>query len=624
MFRLDDAPPDPVSSHRVSEQDGPTAADDAPRSGKPIDISRVLLAIKRARWVLGGAAAGGALFGVVVGKTVAPVEYASHATLLWEPDEGEQADRVRAEKTLVDTIELPSMLAAIRERLDLPMTVEQVGARIEVTTTNQSNVLVLIARSDDATSAQHIGDAAVDALLDTRRRLRRARAADDLAHVDGDLVRARDATEAARAELVAFRREHRLVDVPAETEQAIQEAARLRSEANTANADAAAESARATALRGLVGGESETTVLSERIVYPGAVKRAEVRVEKATLGAELSDQHPSVLALGSAEGALAEGSGASSATAEKTIGRNPQWDAVRQGLAKAAVDESALRSRHDAYAGLAEAAEKRVGELGEVEGRAASLLGAAKSAEKRLGELEVERAALNDANESPRAGLRVLADPDLPSAPSKSMRKMIAIAAPVGALLVALLAVLVRAVWGLRVHTANELAYHAGLPVVATSAWPLDRTQLQELVDDLADSWPRAAATPLGHPVNFALLAVGRHDAPLAEKVARRLGRCISRRDASPSRPGNIATSVRALEQNHPETRRLARRADKLLLIVRAGSHSALAVRRLKGLVGRSDRIGLVLVGARAELMGLPDRAGETEAFWRGACSAGK
>jgi uncharacterized protein involved in exopolysaccharide biosynthesis len=623
MFRLESPYSSAPPSHAPGEKRG--AADpsaEAPRAGKPIEIARVTLALRRAQWLLVGAGVAGAALGVGLGKTVAPVEYASHATLLWEPNDAEQADRSRAEKTLVDSIELPSMLASIRERLDLPMTVDQVGARIEVTTTSQSNVLVLVAKSDDPKSAQHIGGAAIESLLEARQRLYRARAADDLALLDGDLSRARDATQAARADLVSFRREHHLVDVSSETEHAIHEAARLRSEANSADAEAAAEAARATTLRGKALSESERTVVSERIVRPGAVKLAELQVEKAKLGAELSEAHPNVLALGSAEEALAGEASASGTSAEQTIGRNPQWDAVQQNLAKAEADESALRTRHDAYANLAEAAEKRVGELGEVEGRAASLLATVKAAEKRLGELEVERAAMKDASESPRSGLRVLADADLPTAPSKSLRKIIAIATPIGALVVALLAILVRALWGLRVHTANELAYHAGLPVVATSAWPNDPTQLQELAVDLTDAWPSTASTPLVRPPTVALVALASGDTTLAEKLVRCMDRRISRRDALPSLSETIATSVYALEKNHPETRRLARRVDKLLILVRAGEHSALGVRGLREIVGRSDRIGLVLVGARAELMALPDRAGEADAFWRAACSA--
>lgn len=620
MFRLEEPPPARSASpprERGAREDQAEPA----RPGKPIELARIGLALRRAKLVLVGTGLLGVGLGVALGRTVAPVEFASHATLLWEPDQAEQADRTRAEKTLIDSMELPSILWSIRERLGLPMSIAQVGARIEVTTTNQSNVLVLVAKAADGASAQRLGDAAIGALLDARTDLHRARAVDDLARLDADLGRARDAASAARAELTAFRREHRLVDLPSETEHAIREAARLRSEAHTAQADAAAESARADSLRKMAGAEPERTVLSERIVHPGAVNLAEVRVQRAKLGAELSDTHPNVLALDAASAALGDDD-AGSATAEQTVGRNPRWDAVQGELVHAEADERAQKTRHEAYSGLAEAADDRVRELGEVEGRAATLLATVRAAESRLGDLEATRAVLADGAGSPRSGLRVLADADLPTQPSKSLRKAFAIATPLAAVLLALASVLVRALWGLKVHTANEVAYHAGFPVLATSAWPIDR-DLHELAIDLADARSSATVPSSDRPERIAVLALSAVEVDLTEKLVRRLAR-VSRRDASSraETPTTITTTAHPLSGHHPEARRVARRADKLLVVVRAGAHSAFAVRRLRALVGRSERIGLVLVGARPEYVALSDRVGEADAFWRGPCSA--
>src|SRR5579864_666623 len=118
------------------------------RQGKPVDVSRLAIRVRKAKWALGISVVLGGIVGVTVGKFDAPIEYESHATLVWEPDESETADRARAEKTLLDTIGVPTALAEIRQKLDLPVTLEQLKKRLDVTTTAQSNVLVLSAKGE--------------------------------------------------------------------------------------------------------------------------------------------------------------------------------------------------------------------------------------------------------------------------------------------------------------------------------------------------------------------------------------------------------------------------------------------------------------------------------------------
>ena len=606
MFRIEDD-----AARKEAPEEPPKAA------GKPVEIARVVHALRRARFLVVGVGVVGAVAGVALATAAAPVEYESHATLVWEPDEVEMADRQRAEKTLIDSIEIPTILASIREKADLPMTVEQVGKLLDVTSTPQSNVLVLAAKSDDPETARRIADAAVETLLEQRERLYRARALDEGGRLDADLSRARATAEKARAELLAFRREKGLVDASAETQTAIESVAKLRGEADAARADADAEAARADTLRGRARKEGERTVLSERVVHPAAVKLAETRADHASLGAQLSSEHPKVQALDSAETALTdsartEGRGA---TAEQTIGRNPQWDVVQESLVKAEADESALRKRHDAYRDLASAAEKRLGELGEIEGRASGLLATVNAAEKRLDELELAAAKAHDAAESPKAGLRILVPADLPGKPSKSLRKPVAIAIPIVAVVLALIGVLLRTLWGLRAHTANEVAFAAGLPVVATSTWPVEKELLDELAGELLDAAP-------GSVGDVAVLGFSQAEVSLASKLARRLSRRVSARDGRDGQAHSFETSSRPLERNHPEVRRLARRAPRVLVVVRSGAHSLFTLRGLEATVGRGDAVAVVVVGLPTALAALPDRAGGVESFWREHCKA--
>src|SRR5262249_44836741 len=105
---------------------------------------------------------------------------------------------------------------------------------------------------------------------------------------------------------------------------------------------------------------------------------------------------------------------------------------------------------------------------------------------KRVEELELRRAKAADQVESPISDLRVLVQAVRPSAPERSLRKLIALAAPLFAGVVALVVLLARALWGLRVQSPNEAAYWSGLPVVASSTWPLERRRLVALVDEIA------------------------------------------------------------------------------------------------------------------------------------------
>lgn len=62
--------------------------------------------------------------------------------------------------------------------------------------------------------------------------------------------------------------------------------------------------------------------------------------------------------------------------------------------------------------------------------------------------------------------------------------------------------------------------------------------------------------------------------------------------------------------------RRPARLADRVLVVVAAGTLSITDAARLCTSLGRTSGVGLLLVGLKAELVRLPDRAGEAERFW--------
>ncbi|HKP57517.1 MAG TPA: hypothetical protein VJV78_12385 [Polyangiales bacterium] len=184
---------------------------------------------------------------------------------------------------------------------------------------------------------------------------------------------------------------------------------------------------------------------------------------------------------------------------------------------------------------------------------------------------------------------------------------------------------------GLRVHTARETAFWANAPVVASSTWPREATALRELVDELSDAALGLRGTTL-------VVGAGVHEALLAREVAYWLSHLTSsahlRALGSGAHVGAELAAVNPLglvprrddafasawawdgPTEGLSLRRAARLADRVLVVVGAGTLSISDAARLCTSLGRTSGVGLLLVGLNAELARLPDRAGEAKRFW--------
>lgn len=600
MFRLEQdpqlAPPRPAST--------------STSSGRPVDGHRIVLALKGSKWIIAGTTALCAVCGFAAAKLAVPVEYESQATLVWEPGEGEQIDRPRALKTLIESVEIPSVLQATRNKLDVPIGLDTLAESIEVTNTSQSSVIILSASGPSPERAQAVANAAVDSLLEQRTAVARERAEEELARVGADLPRALDAADDARKALVEFRREHGLLDVLAQTEAGIAQASRLREAADTARAEAEGERARADYLKVAKKNAQEKTVMSERVVLPESVKLAETRAERSSLEAELAPEHPKVAALRAAEmslGAVTIGPNAG-ATAERTLGRNPLWDSMSDALLKSEAEQTAQRTREDAFRKLADKTTEELLKLAELDGRAATLATRVAIAEKHVKDVEAARAPLVDAVEASGPGLRVLVRPDVPVRPLQSFKRAVAVVVPVFGAVLSLLVVLVRALWGLKAKTPSEIAYWARLPVVASSGWPTQREHLVELVSDIGAVWRRANGSTLVTPMGDAETAT-------SKRLANALGAVL----VSESKVANadeVFAGSHGMMSGHPAARREIRMAARTLLIVRAGAHSIFELLRLRTIASDGARVALVVIDTPIEAARDLDPIGDTKGFW--------
>jgi uncharacterized protein involved in exopolysaccharide biosynthesis len=610
MFELRDDRAASASSSPISI--APTVAP-AQREGLPVDPRRLLGALSRGKKTLLVAGILGAIGGVILAKTVIPREYTAAAAIAWEPSAplvGDAKPEPRELRTLVDSMKVAGNLAEARKRLGIPATVDELGARVNVTSNEKSNLVSVAATWDDPDMPPKIANTIVEVFLEQRLETARSRSEALLATLSADSETAQGALTSARKAYDDFRKENGIADLPIETQVAIEQAAKLRAEADLARADAEGELARAEALRTAARKIPKTAVLSTTEVQPHALKIAENESALAAAQGKMSPEHPGVVTLAAETEGLRRTANSPGIVSERVLGRNPNLDALHQILEGSAAHREAALKRHAALTDLAALADQRIAKLSVVEGRATELLTKVRLAEAHLGDLEKSRARVADIARSPVASFRVVDPAMRPERPSKSHRRLFAMLAPIAAVMIAAGFVLARALRGARVHTARELAWWGKGPVVASTTWPANPRAARDLTVDL---WAFAVQT---HGTTLVVpMSVGERD--MADKVAA----CLNPPELHEDEQMPDIQAARAMvwegEEHGPELRRAARLADRVLVVVSAGAHSATDADCVLERLGRKGGVGYVLLNVGSDLAKLPDRAGDVGRFWR-------
>jgi len=590
----------------------PTAAP-AQREGLPVDPRRLIGALSRSKKTLLVAGLLGAIGGVILAKTVIPREYTAASAIAWEPAPplvGDAKPEPRELRTLVDTIKVPGTLAEARKRLGLPATVDELGARVNVSSNEKSNLVSVAATWNDADMPPKIANTIVEVFLEQRLETARNRSEALLATLSTDAENARNAVTSARKEYDDFRKENGIADLPIETQVAIEQAAKLRAEADLSRADAEGELARAQALRTAAGKIPRTALLSTTEVRPQALKLADNESALAAAQGKMSPEHPGVVTLAAETEGLRRTANNPGIVSERVLGRNPNLDAIHQILEGSAAQREAALKRHAALTDLAAIADQRIAKLSVVEGRATELLTKVRLAEAHLGDLEKSRARVADLARSPVASFRVVDPAIRPERPSKSHRRLFAMLAPFAAVMIAAGFVLARALRGARVHTARELAWWGKGPVVASTTWPSNARAARDLTVDLWAFAVQTNGTTLVVP-----MSAGERD--MAERVTACLNPPELHDDTQPPNTQAARAIIWEGEGQGPELRRAARLADRVLVVVSAGAHSATDIDCVLERVGRKGGVGYVLLNVGSDLANLPDRAGDVGRFWR-------
>jgi uncharacterized protein involved in exopolysaccharide biosynthesis len=576
--------------------------------GAPVDPMRIVLALGRRRWGVAGAAIFGAIIGAGLSKTLVPPVFEARSVL--ECDRctaNDFGDRELA--TLQESVKLPNHIEKAREKLGIDASIERIGRDIDVNASIESRLIQVTARGKTGDLAANLANVIVDAFMETRLQVEKAKLADRLHTVKIDADKARKAVVEAREQYDKFRSEHNIADLPAEREAAIQEAARLRSESAIARGEQQAEEARVRALLRESSKEPLTAIVQQREDLPDAKRLSVAKEEMATARARFTADHPRVLALASEVEALERKVAASNeaVTTGRTVAPNPQRESAKLGILQGIAGHEAASTRGSAYEKLAQTAAQAAARLSSIEGRASELLSNLQTAERHSATMELDKKDAEVAARSPSTGLRILAIARTPPTPIKSSRKIAVLLGPIFGCILAALAVALHELRGLRIRTANELAFWGQGPVLGSSQWPTSEAAFGDLVSDIVGAVRGAKGKTMLVGASTAELA---HLKPLVHAIQKEMSRERERQELPES-------SMDALLQldTAGSLRRATRDVDRIVVIVEAGLHSAWALRSFVRKIARPQQVAFVLINAPADHDSLPDVVGDVAAF---------
>ncbi len=628
------------TSHGLPPTRGPAEEGWDRRPGRPVDPHRLLRILRRARAFVLLALIGGGAAGFAVAHWLMPRQYESIASVVYEgvPDvEGIPSAGEAELPTMLDSVKLPENLRAVREHIGSDEPLHRLADRVTVTVEHESNVMNVAARAGGPAQAAVLTDTVVEVFLAQREKVERRRLEEHLAGLEADLDQASKALAQARGRYDEFREENGIADLTTEQERAIEAAAALRAQADVARAEAQAEDARLRELRQAMRGQTRT-VVTEVQTSADAAELARLQAELTQASASMSADHPRVASLRQRVAALSQRvtAGEARPITDRTIASSPGFEALQGSVHGSAANRTAARQREEALEELASAARERLRQLTELEGRASTLLASVRVAEAHVAALEVRRRALVDALRSPSSGFRVVSAAMTPEHPVPSQgRWAVAAGIPFTMLLLVLAWSSFRELGGFKVVTPREVGYWGNGPVLGATVWPDDPEGLPELVSELDDHFPEASGSTL---VVGATEAEERHALQIADCLMSdwqpttyvdlpppaRAGKSGGGTALAVQEPADGVIELLLLDvqpymgpYSGPKLRRAARLADRVIVVVESGRHSAVEITKLRDRLGRLDmRLGFVVVGLPKELSELPDRVGDVDAFW--------
>ena len=435
-----------------------------------------------------------------------PETYESAAVLVYEgaplPVPKEAA---RAAGAFVRAASAQSRLREVRDRLGWGISDQQLMRLVQVTE-EKGGSMRIAAQAGSAEDAQLLAQTVLDVFLAHQAAFHGKRLEVLTAENELSLERANERRDAAQEAFDAFRKKSGKSDLLNEKAQLLTRAAGLRSRADEAEVEIAAQTALIEELetaqrelpRQIVGSATKGSAVE------GPLARA--RSELAEARATLSEAHPRVQALKQRVAGLeAQKGGHPVEVGEQTLVVNPARASVEQQLAGARASLAAARERYAALQVLLQNVQREADALAPAEGEARRVMGELSASIARVEQLRERKAALRDAALGPLTGFRVLSSPVVPEESVRAMSYVVFLFLfPFLAVLLYALLILLRSLRTLKVEAPREVAWWGNGPVLGTSVWPSVPDALDDFVDELEDQGVYGAGRTLVVPATEA------------------------------------------------------------------------------------------------------------------------
>jgi uncharacterized protein involved in exopolysaccharide biosynthesis len=435
-----------------------------------------------------------------------PKTYESTAQLLFEgtPALERQGSKPSAD-AFVESAMAPSRLREVRNRLDWDVSLSELEDQVDVSLESDT-AMYIYGRAGTAEEAQALAETMLDVFLAGQASFNAQRLKRLTEENRGSLERAKERRQEAAQDYDVFRKQSGKPDLIREQEQLLERTGALRSDADQAAVEVAAQQARIGELEKAQRELPRQVVASATKGSPVDSPLAEARSELAAARASLSEEHPRVQALKQRVASLqAQRKAQWAEVGERTLAANPARASVDEQLATARATLAAAKERESALRVLLQATTEEAALLAPEEGEARQIVGALKVANKRVDELSARAAMLRDAALGPVTGFRLLSAPMLPEESKPSTQYvLLLVMLPILTVLILALAFIVRRLRSLTVEAPREVAWWGNGPVLGTSVWPRDSEALESFVNELEDHGVYGAGRTLVVPATEA------------------------------------------------------------------------------------------------------------------------
>jgi uncharacterized protein involved in exopolysaccharide biosynthesis len=501
LFAYEEAVLDDAAYNFAEEESGAQPR----RPGLPVEPRRLLRILAESRTPLLRALVAASVLALIASFFV-PRAYESSAQLLYEgipilTDAG-GALAAPTPDAFVQAAIAPSRLLEVRDRLGWDISLDELGDRVSVQLESETSMRIFGGAASPE-EAHTLAQTVLDVFLERQasfnaQGLERLAAENRVA-----LQHAKERREAASQAYDEFREKSGKGDLIREQEQLSIRAADLRSKADEAAVEVAAQRARIRELEKAQAELPRQIVATAKKGSPIDSPLAQARAELAQARATLSEEHPTVQALKQKVTSLQAQKASNPPTelGEQTLAANPARSVVDEQLATTRAALAAAQERESALRVLLKAVQAEANALAPEEEEARQVIGELELASKRVEELTERGAKLRDAVVGPLTGFRILSAPMVPEEPERSkIHLLLLLMLPVLTVVIVALVIIAKRLRDLTAVAPREVAWWGNGPVLGTSVWPRDPGALDSFVDELEDQGMYGAGRTLVVP----------------------------------------------------------------------------------------------------------------------------